>query len=140
MFPRSFIQTRSSGERFFAVGQSFSPTVYPKEVSLVDPANIYFDLLKRNMRTRRRLIILAAPVRTGARHSAAETPSRRRIAGSSYVTAWPAKKDQHFPPVTRAAESGWTEDEIAQALLELARARFKEQLPSGQAAHPEQQP
>ncbi|ANT54264.1 hypothetical protein [Mesorhizobium amorphae] len=30
-----------------------------------------------------------------------------------------------------AAEFGWTEDEIAQALLELAGARLKGQLPSG---------
>ncbi|RWX58374.1 hypothetical protein EOA24_39335, partial [Mesorhizobium sp. M2A.F.Ca.ET.039.01.1.1] len=38
--------------------------------------------------------------------------------------------------VERAAESGWTEDEIAQALLELARARLKEQLPSGASCPP----
>ncbi|WP_292492104.1 hypothetical protein [Mesorhizobium sp.] len=33
--------------------------------------------------------------------------------------------------VQRAAESGWTEDEIAYALLDLAGARLKGQLPSG---------
>ncbi|RVC84379.1 hypothetical protein EN739_35025, partial [Mesorhizobium sp. M2A.F.Ca.ET.017.03.2.1] len=38
--------------------------------------------------------------------------------------------------VERAAESGWTEDEVAQALLELARARLKEQLPSGASCPP----
>ncbi|WP_192247944.1 hypothetical protein [Mesorhizobium caraganae] len=33
--------------------------------------------------------------------------------------------------VQRAAESGWTEDEMACALFELAGTRVKERLPSG---------